>query len=226
MTKLLVCIPSPRDIKEVTENWTTYDHDVVVAKYMLHHEAQKFLREWFLEHTEYTHLAWIPDDVVVDYGDLETLWSYAKDDYPVLSGICPVDEDETRPRGIPLVIQKVIPTGDRHSGDEYKHPREWVYKHELYPCDNIIRVEHSGFPCMIISRDVMERVSWRGSTKLGKDLEGNYDWQFSQDCKKMNIPIHVMPYVYLKHLRNQQSKEAKSNPIEKDSFFFCIANSS
>ena len=226
-SKLLVAIPSPRDIKEVTENWTTYDYDCIVVKYALQHEAYKHLREYFLEHEEYTHFCIMPDDLVVTSEQLNDLWECAtiEDNYPVLSGICPVDEDETRPKGIPLAIQRVIPKQTRDS-DETRSPRDWVYQKDLYPCDSIIKVEHAGFPCMIIRRDIMEIVSWRGSTKIGLNLEGNYDWQFSQDCKRNGIPIHVMPYVYLKHLRNTQSKEAKENPKNKSAFFYFINNDS
>lgn len=226
MNKLLVAIPSPRDIPEVTDNWTTYSHDVIVVKYEVQHKTYKFLRDYFLEHAEYTHFCLMPDDLVVTTEQLDELWKYTVEfDLPVLSGVCPVDEDETRPKGIPLVIQKTIPVPTKDSGDERRFPREWIYKHDLYPCDNMIKVEHAGFPCSIISRGVMEKVSWRGSTKIGLDLEGNYDWQFSQDCKRNNIAIHVMPYVYLKHLRNTQSIEAKQNPKEKQSYFFCINRS-
>lgn len=224
--KLLVCVPSPRDIPEVKEKWDNYSYDVLVAKYMLQLEAYTFLREYFLEHTEYTHLAWIPDDVVVNPEDLDELWScIIENDYPVLSGMCPVDEDETRPIGIPLACQWIIPM--KQGGDEYQYPREWVLKSDWDKItDDIIEIEHVGFPCMIMKREVMEKVSWRGSTRPSPNYEGNFDWQFSKDCKELGIKIRVKNGLMFKHLRNKQAKESKSNPLEKKSTHFMIFNES
>jgi len=221
-SKLLIAIPSPRDIPEVTDNWTLYEHDVVVVKYSQQKSAYKYLRDYFLEHEEYTHFCIMPDDLVVTTEQLETLWKDAKRfTHFTTSGVCPVDEDTTRPKGIPLAIQIKIPI--QTEGDETKFPRDWLYKHELDKLDvEILRVDHSGFCCSIIPRQVMEEVSWRGSTKINQDMEGNFDWQFSQDCKKLGYPIHVDTTVMLKHLRNQQSKEAKENPLNKQSFVYFI----
>lgn len=217
--KLLVCIPSPRDISEVKDNWDNYSHDVLVYKYGQQLEAYTFLRDYFLDHTEYTHLCLMPDDLVVKPEQLDELWSNALELDGVVNGICPVDEDESRPRGIPMAIQYVV------SDNDGNHPRDWVWKHEL-PDKEIFRVEHAGFPCSIIPRRIMEKVSWRGASKIDRFLEGNFDWQFSIDCKKLGEKIYICKDLEFAHLRNTQKKEAKENPKNKKSFHFLIFNES
>jgi len=222
--KLLIGIPSPRDIPEVTDNWTTYEHDVVVVKYSQQKAAYQYLREYFLEHEEYSHFCIMPDDLVVTSEQLESLWNMTIKHELIcpLSGVCPVDEDETRPKGIPLAIQKIIPKQTKESGDEKRFPRDWMYLHDL-PTE-VFPVDHVGFSCTIITRYLMENVSWRGSTKINNFLEGNFDWQFSQDIKEEGYSHLVNPNVMLKHLRNTQNKEAKENPKNKQSFVYFINN--
>lgn len=217
--KLLVCIPSPRDIPEVKENWDKYDYDVLVAKYMQQKEAYTFLREYFLDHAKYTHFCLIPDDLVVKPEQLDELWSNALELDSVVNGICAVDEDESRPKGIPMAIQYAILESDGN------HERNWVWKHDL-PDDDIFQVEHAGFPCTIIPRRIMEKVSWRGASKINEWLEGNFDWQFSKECKKMGEPIFVCKNLEFPHLRIRQAKESKENPKNKESTHFMIFNES
>lgn len=221
MNKLLIAIPSPRDIPEVQDNWTTYNHDVIVYKYGFQKEAYQYLRKYFLDHNEYTHFCIMPDDLVVSSEQLDRIWHKVDTKhFKVLSGLCPVDEDETRPAGIPMALQKTVQDTDGTS------PREWIFKHEIDFTQEYLSVEHVGFSCTIIDRDVLSHVCWRGATKLNIDLEGNFDWEFSKDIKRLGLHHTVLTSVVMQHLRNRQNREAKENPKNKESFVYFIKDNS
>lgn len=209
--KYLIAFPSPRDIPEVQDEVASWKHDIFMVKYHQQKKAYRLIKDYFMKHLEYTHLIIVADDLVVPAEKMEELISIIEaNDFPVLTGLCAVDEDETRPNGIPLAIQwKVM---------QEQNAQQWVWMHEIEDQDNVFTAEHTGLPCGIIKRNVFETVSWRGATKTDNSLEGNYDWQFSLDCKKLNIPIHVCKSVYLQHLRNRQKKQAKANPKCKKGF--------
>jgi len=190
-------MPSPRDIPQVKKLWHELPYDKYIVKYTPELEAYTIARDFFLKHNEYTHFVVCPDDLEVTKEGLETLLNYTKL-YPIISGISNIDED--RP-----YVYAVQPLGCDFTRD---HPpsQKWYsddgdYNGVRMPDKLIIQVGHSGFCCEVISREVMDKVSWVGSSNGGR---GHFDWQFSKDCHELGIPIHVHFSVNFWHRRNEQ----------------------
>ncbi len=210
LNKYLIAHPSPRDIPEVQECIDSWLHDIIVVKYEQQKKAYRLIKNYFMKHLQYTHLVIIPDDLVVSSEQLEELISIVNDnDFPVLSGVCAVDEDDTRDFTPMAMSDKVCPDIQN---------RVWLNLTDLDNRPNVLQVEYVGSPCIILKRYVVETVSWRGATILNKTMEGNYDWQLANDCKELHIPVYACKTVHLTHLRNRQKKEAKANPKCKKGF--------
>lgn len=192
-------MPSPRDIPQVLEAWKKLDHDQLHVKYHKEYDAYKKIRDFFLEHSEYTHLAICPDDLVITPKDLEIL---AKDlqgfNFPVLSGICNVG---LNPEALDYLA--VITTDHPlPSKDSERRHFEWAKESDLE--FTITRVNFSGFPLFIIRRDIVERFEFDSQGKIeGKEPNsvGNLDVIFAWNCHENKIPIFVDKRAKMLHLR-------------------------
>lgn len=195
--KLLIGVPSPRNIKEVQEHWDTWDHDVLIVKNKPQIDAYTRLRNEFIRNIDYTHFCLIPDDLVVPKEKLELLWRLVEShDYPVVSGYCNIDESQLNVYNLQLDITD----NDHPSADG------WLNKNMIPVDDEVFELGFSGFPCMIIRRDVMMNVSWLGAGNIGL---GSFDWKFCQDCKRLGIPVRVARDCKLYHMRFAQLEEVK-----------------
>jgi len=191
--KPLLFMPSPRNIIEVQKHWHTLPADKFIVKYEKQLVAYHIAKEFFQAHKEYTHIGICPDDLVITKNDFDMLVEDVKvHDFPVVSGICGLDEKHPNIWS----IQKKIRL-DREVPDAYS----WI-NDEYLPDERFYQVGHSGFCFEIVEREVFEKVSWIGSTNHG---QGSFDWQFSKDCHTLGIPIIVDTEIKLKHLRNEQS---------------------
>jgi len=207
-TNILLFMPSPRDIPQVKRYWNDLPADKLIVKYTPQLEAYQIGREYFLSHPEYTHLAICPDDLEVTKEGFEIL---KKDiemfHFPVVSGICGIDEN--RP-DIYAIQQQVLM-------DEIKPASDgWI---ENLPEETLFVVGHSGFCFEIIERDLISKVSWVGSSNNGR---GNFDWQFSKDCKKEGHIIMVDQRVKMKHWRVKQYLRVRENLAEKCGYHYLL----
>lgn len=198
--KPLIFSPSPRNIPAVLELWEGLKYDHLIEKYRQPLTAYQNAKRLFLEH-DYTHLVVCPDDLEVTNQAIEQLIEDVKTyDYPVISGMCNVDESQPTTYN----IQRV--------GCDYTVNHPAVHKGAWYeigdlPNEDIFEVGFSGFPCEMIARDVMEQVSFKGSSN---DNSSNMDWQFTGECNKLGIKIMVDKRVNLYHRRMEQYAEAKA----------------
>lgn len=188
--KLLLGMPSPRNIPEVIDEWDKLKEDYIVAKHYKEWSAYQIIRNFFLNHKEYTHLGLCPDDLIVTQGDIDKLKRF---DYPVICGVANVNLDEDNP--VSVIIDS-IPDMNR----EYRSFNFSKYE----DLDDITQVQHAGFPLQIIRRDVVEQIDFDSESKLdGNDPDkwGNIDLIFSHNCKKLGIPIHCYKGAKMIHLR-------------------------
>lgn len=197
--KPLLFSPSPRNIPAVLELWKTLKYDHLVEKYRQPSTAYQNAKKYFLN-SDYTHLVVCPDDLEVTNEAIEQLMEDVKKyDYPIIAGMCNIDESQPNTYN----IQRV--------GCDYSinHPRvnkgAW-YETDNLPNENIFEVGFAGFACEMISREVMEKVSFFGSSNNG---ESNMDWQFTRECNKLGIKIMIDKRVNLYHRRMEQYHEAK-----------------
>lgn len=157
--KPLICIPSPRNIKVVKDNIDDLkEYDKLWMKFHFKEgETYRILRNYFLEHKEYTHLVILPDDLLVPKATFEKLVSdLQKKDYPVLSGICnhnctkfanyiiDVAIDYNHKSGVEYLLQNEIPNANHYlKAGEMK---------------GIRKVAFAGFPLTFIRRDIVEKI--------------------------------------------------------------------
>ena len=93
--KTLLGRGSPRsNIPKVEYNNQFLPCDRLIARYIPEWHAYQIMRNYFLQHKEYTHLVLATDDIVVLKKDIEQLQKNLGDDYPVIAGIMNVDQDD------------------------------------------------------------------------------------------------------------------------------------
>lgn len=198
--KPLLFMPSPRDIPSVKKLWHVLPYDKFIVKYKRQLEAYTEGKEFFMNNLEYTHFVLCPDDLEVHPIDLEILLkNIAEHEYETISGICNIDESQENTFAIhPLGVNIELEKPPVQKGQYFM-----LNEKPFLPQNQIIQVGATGFPCQIISRDLMSKISWKGATNGGL---GNFDWQFSKDCTKLGVPIMANTEVYMYHRRFEQSE--------------------
>lgn len=201
----ILFIPSPRDIPEVKKWWPLLPYDKFIVKYTPQLSAYTQGKVFFLSHPEYSHLVMMPDDLEVPPDKLEQLRDRMQfHKLKVISGISNIDEDRpdmwtAQPLGCNFELDHP-PSHLWYNRENSKH-----FSAKL-TTEGMMQVGHVGFSCEIIERSVFEKVSWMGSST---QKSGNFDWQFSHDCKDLGVEIWVDTTVKLWHRRKQQWAEAK-----------------
>ena len=203
---LMVC-PSPRDIKEVYEALKETGYDRLYAKYYPEKTAYELLRNWFVDHKEYTHLVICPDDLIIKKEHIEALLdNVRKSDYPVISGMCNVDQGDNKDF---LNVTYNLPHPKRTVpeknviGWRYYH---WVHKNTKFP-NKLTPFLFSGFACMVIRRDIMEKIRFtddaiqNGTPSL---ITGAIDVMFANVCAILKIPQIVDTTVIMEHLKGKE----------------------
>lgn len=217
---LLITSPSPRHIKlfESKLKILNTKYDIYLEKYNFDEvDAYKQCRDFFLSHTEYTHMAILPDDLLVDLKHVDKLIDdLEKYDYDVLSGICnfaltsknflnhmtcieysnygAVDQLAKTGR---FDYFRQIMTRDRY--DEIK-------KQMATKPNRIIRVGLSNFPFTIIKRSVVEQI------EFGMNLMG-VDTVFFQSCINKGIATYADLDVEMLHLKGIEKNGDMSTSV-------------
>lgn len=201
--KPLVFIPSPRDIPEFLEAVDKINLDKYWVKY--HRPeilAYQELRRFFLEHTEYTHLIILPDDLIVSADDVDRLIDHVKKnpELQIVSGFCNIDITDLKDYAN-ICIELVSD----------KRPRDYFWKTfaelEKYCQENknengLIKVKFSGFPLMIIARQVIEDIAFRNDSESGVSDDGCcIDVTFCYDAHLKCYDIYVDPTLRLYHMK-------------------------
>lgn len=216
---LLILNPSPRHIKifEAKLNKLNTKYDILRIKNDFDEKhAYNSGREWFLQHPEYTHLAILPDDLLIDVKHVDKLVQDLEEfDYDVLSGISnfalstanffnkmtAIDYkkyeavDQLRKTGRFDYFKQIM------SRVEYKQIKEDMKNKP----NRIIRVALSNFPFTIIKRHVVEKIVF-DSNLMGVDTA------FFQSCIINNIATYADLDVESWHIKgienNKQMKES------------------
>jgi len=204
MIKPLLCCPSPRDLTEVYEALKRTGRDRLYAKYFPEKVAYNLLRDYFLDHTEYTHLVICPDDLIIERDHIDSLIEILeKNDYPVLAGVCNVDLGKFKDY---LAItanlphpQRIVPERKQMGWRYYA----WVHRTTQFPT-TIIKVPFSGFAAQFFRRDVVKRYKFTDDAKFNGTPElntGAIDVMFSNTCAIENIPQMVDTTIRMRHLK-------------------------
>jgi hypothetical protein len=198
----LIIIPSPRDIQSVKDaiDKCLKKYDKVWFKYWTQKaQPYKYIKQYFLKRTQYTHLVLLPDDLIINQEGVDRLFSTVSkepDKYKVLMGDCPISyTDKTY-----CSFTKNLPALE-HSRRYY----DWV-KIEEVKGKGIIQVIHSGTPFAIFKRNVVEKLSFDSDYKwnLGNTYGSSEDVVISNELTNMLVPIYVDTDARFIHLKDSQ----------------------
>jgi len=210
-------MPSPRDVVEVKEAIDSINHDRLWVKYHPQLEAYHVGRMYFLEHMQYTHLMIIPDDLVVLPEHVETLLSNCEN-YKVLSGwsnntslktlqlggneleadLLPEDAPDVDTTTSMTSLPPNPPSMGTYEGyhfDKIEH-MEVLGKMPLLGKGTIHKILHTGFAPTMMTREVVERIPFRGDETSGCCV----DSCFSLDLHKEGIEQFVDASVRTFHM--------------------------
>ena len=172
MSKPLIFIPSPRDIKLFNMATAHIEAPKFWVKYHPEEEAYKIARDFFLERTKASHLVILPDDLLITPNDFEFL-KHDANHYGVISGWCRntirllpgwKGEPETEENADTNVSTTSLPPDPPSKGTyEGFHFDSMSHFNSLIASslDPILEVKFAGFPLTFISRQVVEQVPFR-----------------------------------------------------------------
>lgn len=219
--KLLIINPSPRKIKpfEIKIKLLNQKYDILREKNnFVEKEAYNNLRDFFLKHKEYTHLAILPDDLLVEVEQVDQLVADVKKfDYAVHSGICNfalstrrfincMTAIEYRKYG---AVEKLRKTGrfDWIADMLWRDRLEEIREEMKTKPNRIIQVALSNFPFTIIRRDVVEKIPFDANL-MGVDTV------FFQECIKNQIPTYANLDVEMLHLKGIEDNHDTDHLIQ------------
>lgn len=217
---LLIVNPSPRKIKLFEAKLAVLNtkYDILREKYNFNEvEAYNNCRDYFLSHHEYTHMAILPDDLLVDLKHVDKLVEdLEKYDYDVLSGISNFAMSSknffNRMTCIDYTnygaVDQLAKTArfdyfkQVMTREDYKKLKE-----ELANKPNrIIRVALSNFPLTIAKRSVIEKI------EFGMSLMG-VDTVFFQSCINKGIATYADLDVEMLHIKGIEENHEMQGSI-------------
>ena len=212
--KVLLAIPSIRDIHEVQVWWHQIKHDKYIVKGKHHRNAYLDIKDYFTRHTEYDTLIISSDDLEITPTAVEMLLDDIRDNSLLtVSGYCNIDETQPDTYAVqPLHSQDFTRNGpDTTRGAWYSKAKKPVF-----PTDQrLLEVGFEGFCCQVITRKLFDMIDLTGP----EPIKGNFDWNFCRQCHDLKVPIIVDTEVKMYHRRFQQSnrvKEFTQNPATLD----------
>ena len=151
-------------------------------------EAYEKLRDWFILHTEYTHLVLLIDDVLITQNEFDTLRAdLEQNEYPVLAGIGNIHYQRLEEYSPCLDILPGLDAASYH----------WLTKAQLDDFlskgEYIKLAKFEGFSLPFISRSVVEQIPFRGPDSM--------DTYFAIDCAAKGILTYVDLRAKMFHLK-------------------------
>jgi len=190
--KLLVIIKKAHDLKQFDEAVDRYltRFDKLIYYWYPIHQTNRLMRKAFLEqYKEYTHLAILCDDLVVNSESINKLLRHIEEkDYGFVCGVANYDNTEKRD----FLNVSMQPTGNR---------RPYIFRSMLVGSKEYERVmsqqqpvpvRFMGEPFPILRRDVAEKLSFSLDDKIMglPPHEGmNNDVVMSNEMHELGIPI-------------------------------------
>jgi hypothetical protein len=211
-TKTLIAIPSPRDLPKFEEATAKLPADKLFVKYMYEQPAYETIREFFLTHTEYTHLAILPDDLLVTpehyYQLVDDIERY---NFDVVCGVCNLDKSEEHNGMLNICIDHMPSISRNQHYRTYKWLMEGSPEHERLLLQNppIIPVVFAGFPFQFFSRRTIEQFTFKDDRipyTPDKLIGCCVDSMTSADLYDLGIPIQCDLRVRTIHMKIDDSQ--------------------
>jgi hypothetical protein len=202
--KLLVIIKKAHDLKAFDQAVDKYldRFDKLIYYWYPIHQTNRLMRRAFLEeYKEYTHLAILCDDLVVNGDSINRLLRHIEEkDYSFICGVANYDNTEKKD----FLNVSMQPTGNR---------RPYIFRSMLVDSEEHKRVvsqqqpvpiRFMGEPFPIIRRDVAEQLSFMLDDKIMglQPYEGmNNDVVMSNEMYDLGIPIWCDFTAFFHHLK-------------------------
>jgi len=195
--KLLLGVPSPFDFKLVEKHQKHLQVDMIKPMYYEEVEAYSIIRDYFLKHSEYTHLVIACSDIVVNQAHIDQLIKDLQEkEYDVISGMM-------------NICLEYLDVYNVTSNVVYPLAPEFMwYTESTLPKEDIFEVKWSGFPLMCLSRKIVEQYEFEPLSSIIPDerLKGSLDvvlcWKLHQD----GIKIFCDKRIKLLHLKEIQEE--------------------
>jgi hypothetical protein len=202
---ILVGITKGRDVPEFEKavDATLSGFDKVVASYFPSYTARRLIRATFRNLREYTHLAILPDDLIVNQKAIDILVTdLQRVDYPVLCGCANLD---MTPAGRSLVnVSLELPSPKLKKGTHHYNlmTEEWelIYSKNQQP----IIVKYAGDPFVILRRDIVDKLSFLNDASYNGVTEDQgccEDVVMSNELDKLGIPLYCDLRAKMLHLK-------------------------
>ncbi len=201
--RILLFYMNTSDYPDILKSIKSWGCDVFICHYMAYPLPHELVREFLINHPEYTHILIHAHDVLFTKQDYENLIKRA-DDFDILAAVCNVEREGHRD------YFKMCITNNLPSMDKTKRMYNWIPFGAIEK--GIIKVLHQGNALTLIKRD----------TALRRDIEGEYvfkgannrdtnnftaapDLTMSHICNKLNISIHADTRIIGKHYANHKA---------------------
>ena len=206
----LIFIPSPRDLEEFKEATSKIKGDKLWLKYHNEDDAYRLGRDWFLQHTQYTHFVILPDDLIVTQEHFDRLSEDAKE-YDVISGWCRntirknkywKGDAEREDEADSCISIKSLPPDPPYQGIYEQFHFLSLKDIELFVNHGatVRFVKYAGFPPTFIARKIVEKVPFRTSYGCCTDS------CFSLDLAKHKITQYCDLRVRTRHFDDTYDK--------------------
>ena len=197
--KLLVAIPSPRNIKRFAAAVDEFlqQYDIAWFKFFPQSaEPYRKIKNYFLSR-KYSHLAILPDDLIVneDVSKIVDLVERLPDRFRVVMGNCNVEYGSDC-----CAFTRSLPALER----ENRHYDWYTYREIERFKKQPLRAAHAGTPFAILRRDVVELASFDNDLQWNKyhATEGtSEDVVLSWDLSRLKIPLYVHTGTNFLHLK-------------------------
>ena len=200
-TKELICVPSPRYLSEFEEALDKLPYDKYMVKYEPETVAYRKIREFFLNHN-YETMILFADDLIVDPGGLHLLlMCHKKWPNAVLSGICNFDMWNNKDKYCFRLV------GDPGSYSMKKELPQYLTKYDYNMVGTMVyKVEFNAFACMVVSRNIIDKVPFRFDREEG----GGVDQNFCDDVRKRGYDCLVDLQADFLHLAGRKGGELEN----------------
>ena len=204
--KLLIGVPSPRDIPQFLEATAKLPYDKFWAKYYTEYPAFQHIRNFFLEHTEYTHLAILCDDLIVTPEQAQSLCNLAEE-YACIGGVCNVGRES--------IWDNCYNISLTHVTDPFRPNRRYEFitipeAQEIAKTTPIVQTRFQGFPFTIIKREVIEKIDFKTDGFYNENIGMKpqtgccTDTVFCLETWHAGIPMHADLRVVMYHIPNSR----------------------
>jgi hypothetical protein len=188
--------------------------DKLLVKYHTSDEAYSIIRNFFLEHKEYTHLLIYAEDILATPDTVKLLIKDAEEyNYPVVTAWFNYDfkHDWIAISTKDLSRERIV-LAEQYN---FLKPTDMLFYDSPF-----MEVTFTGMPLTLIRRDVVEKVTFKPYSYTHDKILGTYmkrgtmfDLQFCLECRSLGIPIVLDKRAFAVHfgdtrqfinLRNRQ----------------------